>query len=94
MLTRVHCHQHAVLGWDADEKLLTAAGARPGHLEAGCCRLAGDFGFQVCHGGRPRPQPSRTSSRPAAPDSRGKQRRFIRKALPAVLVAGSPWQPY
>ena len=46
MLTQVHCHQHAVLGWDADEKLLTAAG----HLETGCCGLAGNFGFQVCYG--------------------------------------------
>ncbi len=50
MLTQVHCHQHAVLGWDADEKLLTAADAQAEHLETGCCSLAGNFGFQVCHG--------------------------------------------
>ena len=50
MLTEVHCHQHAVLGWDADEKLLTAAGAQAEHLETGCCGLAGNFGFQVGHG--------------------------------------------
>ena len=50
MLTQVHCHQHAVLGWDADEKLLTAAGAQAEHLETGCCSLAGNSGFQVCHG--------------------------------------------
>ena len=50
MLTEVHCHQHAVLGWDADEKLLTAAGAQTEHLETGCCGLAGNFGFQVGHG--------------------------------------------
>jgi len=50
VLTQVHCHQHAVLGWDADEKLLTAAGAQAEHLETGCCSLAGNSGFQVCHG--------------------------------------------
>jgi Fe-S oxidoreductase len=47
VLTQVHWHQHAVLGWDADEKLLAAAGAQAGHLETGCCGLAGNFGFQV-----------------------------------------------
>ena len=50
MLIQVHCHQHAVLGWDADEKLLTAAGAQAECLETGCCSLAGNSGFQVCHG--------------------------------------------
>ena len=50
MLSQVHCHQHAVLGWDADEKLLAAAGAQAEHLETGCCGLAGNFGFQVGHG--------------------------------------------
>lgn len=32
VLTQVHWHQHAVLGWDADEKLLAAAGAQAEHL--------------------------------------------------------------
>jgi Fe-S oxidoreductase len=50
VLTELHCHQHAVLGWDADEKLLTAADAQAEHLETGCCGLAGNFGFQVGHG--------------------------------------------
>jgi Fe-S oxidoreductase len=49
-LAQVHCHQHAVLDWDADEKLLRTAGAEPEHLETGCCGLAGDFGFQAGHG--------------------------------------------
>jgi FAD/FMN-containing dehydrogenase/Fe-S oxidoreductase len=49
-LAQVHCHQHAVLKWDADEKLLTEAGADVEHLETGCCGLAGDFGFQAGHG--------------------------------------------
>jgi hypothetical protein len=46
----VHCHQHAVLGWDADERLLAAADAPTEHLETGCCGLAGNFGFQRGHG--------------------------------------------
>jgi Fe-S oxidoreductase len=50
VLAQVHCHQHAVLKWDADEKLLRAAGAEPEHLETGCCGLAGNFGFQAGHG--------------------------------------------
>ena len=29
VLTQVYWHQHAVLGWDADEKLLAAAAPRP-----------------------------------------------------------------
>jgi Fe-S oxidoreductase len=50
VLTHVHCHQHAVMGWDADAKLLQQAGADAEHLETGCCGLAGNFGFQAGHG--------------------------------------------
>ena len=50
VMAQVHCHQHAVLGWDADERLLGLAGADTEHLETGCCGLAGDFGFQQGHG--------------------------------------------
>jgi Fe-S oxidoreductase len=50
VLTQVHCHQHAVMGWDADAKLLQQAGAQAEHLETGCCGLAGNFGFQAGHG--------------------------------------------
>ena len=49
-LAQVHCHQHAIMKWDADEELLKAAGADVEHLETGCCGLAGDFGFQAGHG--------------------------------------------
>jgi Fe-S oxidoreductase len=49
-LAQVHCHQHAIMKWDADEQLLKAAGADVEHLETGCCGLAGDFGFQAGHG--------------------------------------------
>ncbi|HEY2441532.1 MAG TPA: FAD-binding and (Fe-S)-binding domain-containing protein [Streptosporangiaceae bacterium] len=50
VLAQVHCHQHAVMGWDADAKLLKEACAEAEHLETGCCGLAGNFGFQAGHG--------------------------------------------
>jgi FAD/FMN-containing dehydrogenase/Fe-S oxidoreductase len=50
VLAQVHCHQHAVMRWEADEKLLTDAGADVEHLETGCCGLAGNFGFERGHG--------------------------------------------
>ncbi|MGW2344344.1 FAD-binding and (Fe-S)-binding domain-containing protein [Streptomyces sp. NPDC001661] len=43
-----HCHQHAVLGFDADRALLDAAGAAVEQL-AGCCGLAGNFGMEKGH---------------------------------------------
>ena len=49
-MVQVHCHQHAVLGWDADRKLLEAAGVDATRLESGCCGLAGNFGFTAGHG--------------------------------------------
>ena len=50
VLAQVHCHQHAVLGWDADAALLRDAGLPPEHMETGCCGLAGNFGFEAGHG--------------------------------------------
>jgi FAD/FMN-containing dehydrogenase/Fe-S oxidoreductase len=43
-----HCHQHAVLGWDADRKLLANAGATINAV-GGCCGLAGNFGVERGH---------------------------------------------
>ncbi|HVU93141.1 MAG TPA: (Fe-S)-binding protein, partial [Jatrophihabitans sp.] len=43
-----HCHQHAVLGWQADADLLAAAGARIDAV-GGCCGLAGNFGVEKGH---------------------------------------------
>jgi Fe-S oxidoreductase len=43
-----HCHQHAVLGFDADRALLGATGARFDTL-GGCCGLAGNFGVERGH---------------------------------------------
>ncbi len=48
-LAQVHCHQHAVLGWDADADLLRRAGIEAEHLDSGCCGLAGNFGFERGH---------------------------------------------
>ncbi|HEY7487278.1 MAG TPA: FAD-linked oxidase C-terminal domain-containing protein [Streptosporangiaceae bacterium] len=48
-LAQVHCHQHAVLGWDADQDLLRQAGVEVEHLDSGCCGLAGNFGFEKGH---------------------------------------------
>jgi hypothetical protein len=50
VLAQVHCHQHAVMKWDADQRLLDAAGADASQLESGCCGLAGNFGFEAGHG--------------------------------------------
>ena len=43
-----HCHQRAVLGWDADRKLLENAGATIKAV-GGCCGLAGNFGVERGH---------------------------------------------
>jgi FAD/FMN-containing dehydrogenase/Fe-S oxidoreductase len=45
---QVHCHQHAVLGHEADDALLRAAGVRV-RRASGCCGLAGSFGYQRGH---------------------------------------------
>jgi FAD/FMN-containing dehydrogenase/Fe-S oxidoreductase len=49
-LAQVHCHQHAVLGWDDDRRLLEDAGVDVERLDSGCCGLAGNFGFTAGHG--------------------------------------------
>jgi Fe-S oxidoreductase len=43
-----HCHHHAVMSYDADRRLLAAAGATFSTL-AGCCGLAGSFGMEAGH---------------------------------------------
>src|SRR5439155_16636208 len=45
-----HCHQKAVIGTDADVELLRAAGTTlecGGEFGAGCCGLAGSFGYEA-----------------------------------------------
>ncbi|MDH6486691.1 FAD-binding and (Fe-S)-binding domain-containing protein [Streptomyces sp. SAI-127] len=48
-LAQVHCHQHAVLDWQADRTLLHRAGVDAEQLDSGCCGLAGNFGFEPGH---------------------------------------------
>jgi FAD/FMN-containing dehydrogenase/Fe-S oxidoreductase len=48
-LVQRHCHQYAVMGFDADRKLLERAGVTAEVLDEGCCGLAGDFGFEKGH---------------------------------------------
>jgi FAD/FMN-containing dehydrogenase/Fe-S oxidoreductase len=43
-----HCHQHAVMRFDADAELLRQSGASVTQL-AGCCGLAGNFGMERGH---------------------------------------------
>nr|WP_221634309.1 FAD-binding and (Fe-S)-binding domain-containing protein [Nocardioides luti] len=48
VVAQPHCHQHAVLGWAADEALLRKAGAAVTRV-SGCCGLAGNFGMEQGH---------------------------------------------
>lgn len=48
-VSQVHCHQHAVLGFGADEQLMAAVGIDNTTLDSGCCGLAGNFGFEAGH---------------------------------------------
>lgn len=48
VVAQPHCHHHAVLGWEADARLLDQAGATVRRV-GGCCGLAGDFGMPPEH---------------------------------------------
>ena len=48
VLAQPHCHQHAVMGFEADQRLLRSAGADVSTI-AGCCGLAGNFGMERGH---------------------------------------------
>jgi Fe-S oxidoreductase len=48
VVAQPHCHQHAVLGWEADRDLLARAGAAVSPV-GGCCGLAGNFGAERGH---------------------------------------------
>lgn len=48
-IVQTHCHQHAVMGIDADRAVMTKAGIDATFLESGCCGLAGNFGFEPGH---------------------------------------------
>ncbi len=48
VVAQPHCHHASILGWDADERLLTGAGAEVTRV-SGCCGLAGNFGMEKGH---------------------------------------------
>jgi len=45
-LVHGHCHQKAIMGMDADRKLMDMLGLEYQVLETGCCGMAGGFGFE------------------------------------------------
>jgi Fe-S oxidoreductase len=48
-IAQTHCHQHAIMGYDADQAVLKKAGIDLDVLDSGCCGLAGNFGFEAGH---------------------------------------------
>jgi FAD/FMN-containing dehydrogenase/Fe-S oxidoreductase len=48
-IAQVHCHQHAIMGFDRDLELLRGCGVDVDVLDSGCCGLAGNFGFERGH---------------------------------------------
>jgi FAD/FMN-containing dehydrogenase/Fe-S oxidoreductase len=49
VVVQTHCHQHAVLGSAADDRVLERLGVEAVRLDAGCCGMAGNFGFEASH---------------------------------------------
>ncbi|WP_225726324.1 MULTISPECIES: FAD-binding and (Fe-S)-binding domain-containing protein [unclassified Nocardia] len=48
-LLQPHCHQHAILHHQHEQDLLSGIGVDVDVLDAGCCGLAGNFGFELGH---------------------------------------------
>jgi Fe-S oxidoreductase len=48
-LVQTHCHHHAIMRTAADTALLADVGVDADFLDAGCCGLAGNFGFERGH---------------------------------------------
>jgi Fe-S oxidoreductase len=48
-IVQTHCHQHAVLGFDADREVMGRVGLGAQVLDSGCCGLAGNFGMTSPH---------------------------------------------
>jgi Fe-S oxidoreductase len=44
-----HCHQKALIGTAATERVLEAAGYQVQAVDAGCCGMAGSFGYEAEH---------------------------------------------
>ena len=76
-----HCHQHAVLGWEADRDLLAKAGAEVTAV-GGCCGLAGNFGAERGTTSSRSLSPRPPYSRPPEPPAR------TRSSWPTASPAG------
>ncbi|MFB7506902.1 FAD-binding and (Fe-S)-binding domain-containing protein [Streptomyces broussonetiae] len=48
-IVQTHCHQHAIMKFDADRELMRRARLDTDVLDEGCCGLAGNFGFERGH---------------------------------------------
>jgi Fe-S oxidoreductase len=48
-LVQPHCHQHAVLGQEPENEVLRRLGLEVELADAGCCGMAGAFGFEKDH---------------------------------------------
>jgi Fe-S oxidoreductase len=46
-LVQIHCHQHAVIKPDAEHQVLARLGLDHDVMRAGCCGMAGAFGFEA-----------------------------------------------
>ncbi|MGW3497668.1 FAD-binding and (Fe-S)-binding domain-containing protein [Streptomyces sp. NPDC001020] len=46
---QTHCHQHAIMKFEADQELMRRAHLDAHVLDEGCCGLAGNFGFERGH---------------------------------------------
>jgi Fe-S oxidoreductase len=49
VLLHGHCHQKALVGTDATEQILSLPGYRVEAVDAGCCGMAGAFGYEAEH---------------------------------------------
>lgn len=49
VLLHGHCHQKALVGTEATEQVLTAAGYDVTTLDTSCCGMAGSFGYEAEH---------------------------------------------
>jgi FAD/FMN-containing dehydrogenase/Fe-S oxidoreductase len=45
-LVQAHCHHKAVMGFDAEQRVLERLGLAAEVVDAGCCGMAGAFGFE------------------------------------------------
>ena len=46
-LVQPHCHHHSVLGFDTEQRVLERMGMDVELAEAGCCGMAGSFGYEA-----------------------------------------------